>query len=88
MKLAEHLGMKVEKRPVPLTELETFEEIGACGTAAVISPIGTVADLDNQKFYTFCKDGKAGPISTKLYNYLVGLQYGEVEDTFEWITVL
>ncbi|NLL28908.1 MAG: branched-chain amino acid aminotransferase, partial [Bacteroidales bacterium] len=55
--LAEDLGMKVEKRPVPLTELETFEEVGACGTAAVISPIGTIIDLETGKKYEFCKDG-------------------------------
>ena len=39
MQLAEDLGIKVECRPVPEEELETFEEAGACGTAAVISPI-------------------------------------------------
>ena len=39
MQVAEDLGMKVERRPIPEEELETFEEAGACGTAAVISPI-------------------------------------------------
>ena len=39
MTLAEDLGMKVERRAIPIEELETFEEAGACGTAAVISPI-------------------------------------------------
>ncbi len=86
MQVAEHLDLKVERRPVALEELEGFEEIGACGTAAVISPIGTVIDVENQKFYKFCCEGKAGPVSTKLYNYLVGLQYGEIEDEFGWIT--
>ena len=38
MQLAEDMGIKVECRPVPEEELETFEEAGACGTAAVISP--------------------------------------------------
>lgn len=88
MQIAEHMGLKVERRPVPLEELSSFEEIGACGTAAIITPIGIVADLDNQKFYEFCKDGKPGPISTKLYNYLVGLQLGEIKDEFGWITKL
>ena len=37
--LAEDMGMKVEVRHVPIEELETFDEVGACGTAAVISPI-------------------------------------------------
>jgi len=88
MTLAEDLGMKVERRPVEIEELETFEEIGACGTAAIISPIGLVADLDNNKIYEFCKDGKPGKISTKLYNKLTGIQYGDEPDTHGWITIL
>lgn len=44
--LAEDMGLKVEERPVPVDELDTFEEAGACGTAAVISPIESVYDLD------------------------------------------
>ena len=39
MQIAEDLGMKVERRPVAEDELDSFEEAGACGTAAVISPI-------------------------------------------------
>lgn len=88
MSIAEKMGLKVERRPVLLDELNSFEEIGACGTAAIITPIGLVADMDNQKFYEFCKDGKPGEVSTKLYNYLVGLQLGEIEDEFGWITKL
>ncbi|MCF8332251.1 MAG: branched-chain amino acid aminotransferase, partial [Bacteroidales bacterium] len=42
MQLAEDLGLKVERRPVLVEELETFEEAGACGTAAVISPVGKI----------------------------------------------
>ncbi len=38
MQLAEEIGLKVEQRPVLEEELATFEEAGACGTAAVISP--------------------------------------------------
>ena len=51
MQLAEDLGIKVECRPVPEEELETFEEAGACGTAAVISPIQRIDDLENKKSY-------------------------------------
>ena len=39
MQLAEDMGMKVERRQIPEEELATFEEAGACGTAAVLSPI-------------------------------------------------
>lgn len=86
--IAEDLGLKVEKRPIPLEELESFEEVGACGTAAVISPIGLIYDLDNAKEYKFCPDNKPGPWSKKLYEKLVAIQYGEEADTHNWITLL
>lgn len=86
--IAEDLGLKVEKRPIPLDELDSFEEVGACGTAAIISPIGLIYDLDSEKSYKFCPDGKPGPWSTKLYEKLVAIQYGEEPDTHHWITVL
>ena len=62
MQLAEDMGMKVERRPVPEEELSTFEEAGACGTAAVISPIERIDDLENGKSYVISKDGKPGPV--------------------------
>ncbi|MDX9695732.1 MAG: branched-chain amino acid aminotransferase [Bacteroidales bacterium] len=88
IQLAEDLGLKVERRPVAVDELETFEEVGACGTAAVISPIGEIFDIDVNKKYTFCKDGKAGPISTKLYNKLVGIQVGDEPDLHKWVEIV
>ena len=88
MQLAESLGMKVEQRQVPLEELATFEEAGACGTAAVISPINRIDDLDTNVSYVFSKDGKPGVISEKLYNKLRAIQYGDEPDTFGWVTVL
>lgn len=86
--LAAFLGYKVERRPVAFDELSSFEEVGACGTAAVISPIGEIKDLDDNITYSYCKDGKPGPVSTKLYNTLVGIQFGDVEDPFDWVTIL
>jgi branched-chain amino acid aminotransferase len=86
--LAEKMGMKVEVRPVPLEELATFEEAGACGTAAVISPIGKVADVDNGSVYTFGDGTTPGPISTKLYETLLGIQNGDLEDSLGWIKIL
>ncbi len=88
MQLAEDLGMKVERRQIPEEELSTFEEAGACGTAAVISPIERIDDLENNKSYVISKDGKPGPISTKLYNHLRAIQLGDEPDTHNWVTVL
>lgn len=86
--VAQDLGMKVEPRHIAVEELETFEEAGACGTAAVISPIYRVDDLDNGKQYLFGEEGLAGPWSTKLYNHLRGIQYGEVEDIHGWNEII
>lgn len=88
MQLAEDIGLKVERRQVPVEELATFEEAGACGTAAVISPILRIDDLSEDKTYQYCKDGKAGPISEKLYNKLRAIQYGDEPDTHDWVTVI
>jgi len=86
MQIAEDLGLKVERRPIPEEELDTFEEAGACGTAAVISPISHLDDLETGKVYNFGE--KPGPWSTKLYNTLRDIQYGTVEDKHGWTTVV
>jgi branched-chain amino acid aminotransferase len=82
--LAQDMGMKVEQRPVPIEELAEFEEVGTCGTAAVISPVGKIVDRETGRVYEYCKDGKAGPLSTKLYKQLKGIQEGEIADTHGW----
>jgi len=86
--LAEELGLKVERRKVQLEELESFEEVGACGTAAVISPVKQIDDLESGKQYNYCHDGNAGPISTKLYNKLRAIQYGDEPDKYNWVEIL
>jgi len=88
MQLAEYLGIKVERRKIAVEELSSFEETGACGTAAVISPISKIDDLENKKSYLFCKDSKPGPVSLKLYEHFIGIQYGTLPDPFNWVTVL
>lgn len=88
MDIARDMGMEVEVRPIEVSELATFDEVGACGTAAVISPVCKIVDSVTGETYSFCKDGQAGPVSTKLYKRLQGIQYGEVEDTFNWNYIL
>jgi branched-chain amino acid aminotransferase len=88
MVLAEDLGMTVERRHIPVEELATFEEAGACGTAAVISPIERIDDYDEKISYVFSKDGQPGPISEKLYQKLRAIQYGDEPDTHGWVTVV
>ena len=86
MQLAEDLGMKVERRQIPEEELETFEEAGACGTAAVISPISRIDDIETGKSYVFGE--KPGPVSEKLFNKLRNIQYGIEPDTHNWTRVV
>lgn len=85
MVLAEKkLGLKTEERAIDLrAELDQFEEAGACGTAAVLSPIGKIW-VDGQ-WHNIFKDGETvGPTMQKLYDLLVGMQRGELEDEFGW----
>ena len=86
MQIAEDLGLRVERRPVPIEELDTFEEAGACGTAAVISPISYIDDLDTGKRYFY--GDQPGPISKRLYDTLRGIQYGTIEDRHGWTMVV
>ena len=80
--LAEDMGLKVEERPVSVEELGEFEEAGACGTAAVISPIESVYDLDTDVKVTY--GSEVGKVSLALYNRLQDIQYGRAEDKFGW----
>lgn len=84
VKLAEDMGYKVETRPVKLTELEEFEECGLCGTAAVICPVGKVVDHGKEICFPSGMD-EMGPVLTKLYNTLRGIQMGTVEAPEGWI---
>ena len=86
MQLAEDLGLKVERRKVPVEELEEFQEVGACGTAAVISPVKRIYDEDMDKEYLYGSD--PGPWSTRLYQKLQGIQYGDEPDTHGWTTIV
>lgn len=86
--LAKDMGLTVECRQIPEEELSTFEEAGECGTAAVVSPISKVDDLDEKKSYVYCTDSKPGPICTALYNKLRAIQYGDEEDKYGWVMIV
>lgn len=88
IQLAQDMGLKAERRPIPVEELKTFEECGACGTAAVISPIGKIYDRETGKEYIYSKDGNVGPVSQKLYDELRAIQYGDKPDPHGWVTIV
>ena len=92
--VAQDLGLKVEKRVVPYEELETFEEVNACGTAVVITPICSITDKPALKSETvtrvfhFGEPDVCGPVSRKLYETLRGIQDGTVPDTHGWCYIV
>ena len=86
--VAAHLGMDVERRPVHVDELSTFEEVGECGTAVVITPVHKLTDKpflesDEETVYTY-GDGLCGPKSLRLYKFITQIQRADIEDVFNW----
>jgi branched-chain amino acid aminotransferase len=81
----EYLGMGVEERDVYIDKIDEFVEAGACGTAAVITPIGGIEI--NGKLHVLHSETEVGPVTKKLYETLVGIQYGDVKAPKGWIVV-
>ena len=80
----EYLGLETEERKIALDELGNFAECGLCGTAAVISPVGSITD--GQRTFTFTDGQNAmGPVTKKLYDTLRGIQLGTIEAPEGWI---
>ena len=89
MTLAEDtLGLPTEERPVAfLDEVDNIEEFAACGTAAVISPVGKVRMHDH--WHAFYGEGEAiGPVTQQLYDRLTAIQKGEEEDPYGWTLIV
>lgn len=86
MQLAEDMGMKIERRPIPVDELPEFDEVGACGTAAVITPIRKIIDPDKNEIYEYGNGTNPGKICNKLYQRLTAIQVGDEKDIFGWLT--
>ena len=82
------LGYKVTERLLSVDELVSalkdgsLEEAWGCGTAAVVSPIGKLAYGEEEYLVG---GGKIGEVTQKLYDILTGIQWGKVEDTFNWV---
>ncbi len=86
--LAKRWGMDVQERLIDIQECVdaiqsgTMTEIFGSGTAAVISPVGSISY--KEKKYTV-RDGGVGELARRLYDEIVGIQYGEKEDVFGWV---
>lgn len=79
----DYLGMEAVETDVYIDQLDIFREAGACGTAAVITPIGGIEHKG--KFHVFHSETEVGPVTKKLYDTLYGIQMGDVEAPEGWI---
>ncbi len=75
MEIAKELGLHPEETQLKVSELAKFSEAGAMGTAAVISPVGSLTYQD--KKHVFYSETEPGPVTKKLYDALVGIQLGD-----------
>ncbi len=80
-------GLRVSERPVTIDEVAaaarkgTLEEVWGTGTAAVISPVGELAYKGER---LVINGGQIGTLTQKLYDAIVGIQYGTAPDTRGW----
>ena len=86
MQLAEDKGFDVEQRPVDVAELREFEECGACGTGAIITPLGNVFDPETGEKFHY--GDEVGPVLSDLYRSLQDIQYGRVADIHNWNVIV
>lgn len=85
--LAKSWGVPVVERPLSIDEIVaahkagTLQEVFGTGTAAVISPVG---ELVYHGESIAINNGRIGPMAQKLYDTITGIQYGELDDPYEW----
>jgi branched-chain amino acid aminotransferase len=79
----EYMNLETEETDVYIDKLDLFKEAGACGTAAVITPIGGIQHKDD--FHVFFSETEVGPVIKELYETLVGIQIGDVKAPAGWI---
>eukprot|EP00053_Salpingoeca_punica_P006205 m.59457 g.59457 ORF g.59457 m.59457 type:complete len:370 (-) comp13582_c0_seq1:280-1389(-) len=80
--LALDRGMKVERRPIPLKEVRSFKEVGACGTAVVLTPINSLTyGSDVMKFQGF-------ETLQALRDEVCQIQRGDIPDKHGWLQIV
>ncbi|GAB6180551.1 branched-chain amino acid aminotransferase [Desulfotomaculum defluvii] len=88
LELAKYLGLETEERLISIDEVieginsGTITEAFGSGTAAVISPVGSL--YYKEKDY-FINNEQVGPVTQRLYDKLVNIQYGREKDPFGWV---
>jgi branched-chain amino acid aminotransferase len=91
LKLTKDWGMKVSEKKLSIDDVMQAAESGALkecfasGTAAVISPVGSLTYKDKE---VSINNGEVGPVAKKLYDTITGIQYGKLEDPYGWVVVV
>ena len=91
LELGKYWGLEVSERRIPIDEILTglkdgsVTEIFGAGTAAVISPVG-VLSYKEEEYHV--GNGKTGPVATRFYDQLTGIQYGKEPDPFGWVETI
>lgn len=86
IQLAEEMGLHPQRRPIPVEEIFDFVEAGCCGTAAVITPVGSITYRDRKKVYS--TDGRPGRRCAELYDRLTSMQVGDAPDKYGWLRIV
>ena len=81
--LAPEFGLIPEETTISINDIDRFAEVGAMGTAAVISPVGSITH--EGKKHVFYSETEVGPYTQKLYKRLTGIQFGDEEGPEGWI---
>ena len=79
---AKDLGIKVECRPIPYTEIKKFQAVAALGTAVVITPVWEITR--NKDVIKISDPTVVHPTLQKLYDTVQGIQYGVLKDKHKW----
>jgi branched-chain amino acid aminotransferase len=84
-------GLRVSERPVSIDEVRaaadtgTLREVWGTGTAAVISPVGELSYMGQR---IVINNGRIGEITQRLYDAIVGIQYGTAPDPRGWMVAV
>ncbi|KAE8302733.1 Branched-chain amino acid aminotransferase [Giardia duodenalis] len=81
--ISQYFGWKVDVREVPFTEVKTFQECGATGTAVVVTPIASIT-RGSTVIDFLQSDDQVGEVTKLLYETVQGIQYGVIPDRFNW----
>jgi branched-chain amino acid aminotransferase len=88
LSVASDLGYRVEEGMISIEDWRDgvssgeISEIFACGTAAVIAPVGSAKSVHGT---WVTGDGNPGPITMEIRNHLLGIQHGTIADKHGWM---